>query len=413
MSCADVVTNAFFTLNNQLSDDVFRRSCRLEPIIELMMPTRGTYPLGMGFTITNLTTARNFPLTPVASRRTIAPSTGADSGGLDACLPPTITTKHGSIRYTATPVHLAVNTPEFCADDLKFDWQFEKQAANTTKQLTDVTSWVWAQWFKNDYHSLAGHNLTQLIAGPFDNASNGYSTTNPPTSYLSMGTLSQIYNQLYREGGDQPLGTNMDDESPVFGLILGKEASDLLFRNDSTLEQALRFGWMGARDESPVLPSGLPRKRRIFGGYMHFIDPYPRRFNQAGNGAAYVEVPPWVEVAADTGVKQVLNDAYRIANYEEVVVFHPSMYRSLGIPGITNPAPGWKYDPTRDLGEFSIRNIPDKDCNPDGNKLFFRAIFRDAAEPLNPDLGYTILIKNCGYQAGGGVCAPNSSSASA
>ena len=57
----------------------------------------------------------------------------------------------------------------------------------------------------------------------------------------------------------------------------------------------------------------------------------------------------------------------------------------------------WTFDPLNSMGQWKVKNIIERDCNPDGTKIFWRAVFKDAAEPINPEVGYTILHARCGY----------------
>ena len=404
MAC-DALTDAFIAETGRLStSDYFRRTARKRPIVDLMMSTRGAWQDGMGVTVSNVTQARNFPLDAVASRTAAAASSGASS----ACRPPLITLKDGQIVQPFSLNHLDIQTLDYCIKDIRYDWQFERVMAARRKQLADITSWVWADWFTKDYYDIAGHNITMRTTGGFDNGSSGYSTANPPNAGLSIGLLEDISQQMFNDG-DQPLGHDMDTQEPIEGLIIGKSTADMLFRTNPELLTSLRYGWMGKEGDSPNLPSGQARKRKTFAGWFFIYDPYPRRFNIVNN--AYVQIQPWVNTSASKGTQDVANTAYKYAQYEEVIPFNRSNYRSLAFNTMGNPSPGWKFDPVNYYGEFQALNILSKECNPRGENLFWDAVFMDAAEPLNPNgVGFTVLVKNCGYDTTGNTCTAASSS---
>lgn len=405
MSCT-AITSAFIAETGRLAtSNYFRRTARKRPIVDLMMQTRGSWQDGMGVVVSNVTQARNFPLDAVASRTAIAAS---NAGNIDACTPPIVTLKDGQIVQPYSLNHLNIQTLDYCIKDIRYDWQFERVMAARRQQLGEITSWVWADWFTKDYVDIAGHNLTLQTTGYWDNGTNGYSTSKPPNAGLSTGVLEDISLQMFNDG-DEPLGYDLDTQEPINGLIIGKSTADMLFRTNPDLLTSLRYAWMGKEGDSPNLPSGQARKRKTFAGWAFYYDPYPRRFNLV-NGA-YVQIQPWVNTTASQGTQDIANVAYKFSQYEEVIPFHKSNYRSLAFNTMGNPSPGWKFDPVNYYGEFQCLNIPSKECNPRGEKVFWDAVFIDAPEPLNPNgVGFSILVKNCGYDVTGNACTATSSS---
>lgn len=402
----DAITDAILRETGRINDsEVFRRTVRGRPINELMMEHRGQWKLGRGIAQSNLTTARNMPLGAVASRTNIEAS---DNSTVDACDPPIVTLNDGQITQNFQLRHLAEQTRDYCIVDLSSAVAFARWMAHRKAELADITRWTWAEWFTLDYHEIAGHNLTQLSTGSgfWDNGSNGYSTAHPPTAGLSPGLLEDLKNQQFLEG--EPYARDPDTGESVGILIIGEAMSRNLLRLNTTLAEQIRYAWMGKTGDSPLLPGGMSRKKRQFGGWIHLIDPYPRRFDLVLG--AYQQRQPFTSTAVTKGTNDELADAYRYAMYEEVIVWTPHNYRSL-VPDyspLTNN--GFPFAPQNNTGEFHALNIQDKLCNPDRNKVFFRAVYRDAAEPINPKLGYTILAKNCGFDKTGPACTPASSS---
>lgn len=405
-NCA-AITDAFVRETNRINEsDYFRRNVRTRPIVDFQMSTRGAWEDGIGTVVSNLTMARNFPAGVAAARTNTAASDGIS---LDACLPPIINLVDGQITQSYQLRHVALQTPEYCIEDIRTSTQFEKTMALRRKSLSEISKWAWADIFTTDYVNLCAHHITCRTSGAFDNGASGYSTTNPPTGGLSMGLLESVAQQIFIEG-EIPMAYDMDTGASVQQLIIGDAASRRLLRDNPTLEQAIRFAWMGAKDDSPLLPSGMEKKRRQFGGYIHNIEPYPRRFNLV-NGA-YVEQFPLSTAQVTKGSNQNIAPAWQFAQYEEVILWHPALYKSLAPNTMPQPSPGWIFDPVNYGGNFKALNIPNKDCNPDGNKIFWRAIFSDAAEPLNVNVGYSFLIKSCGYDLTSPNCTQSSSSSS-
>lgn len=184
--------------------------------------------------------------------------------------------------------------------------------------------------------------------------------------------------------------------APVLEVITSNEAFLNMLRNNPDLRETILYAWMGAKDDNPLLPGGIPKKRRLFGNFVFSIDPYPRRF--AFSGGAYTEIAVWTTQATTKGLKRVINPAWEAAPYEETIVYTPDVFQSLAWNANPNPpAPGWKFDPINSMGDWSVRNILERDCNPDGTMIFWRAIMGDATRPINPDVGYTILHLRCNY----------------
>lgn len=387
------VTDAFISETGRIGPELFRRSAAMRPIVGLMGSNRGVWPHGMGTSISNITFERSFSTTTTDPWVAITPS---DGGSGNACLPPVSLVTFGQTQRTFGPKHFALNTEYFCIKDILFNWQFAKVLGAVVKNLTARTQWEWARKWTFDYVDLAGHNLT-LRAGPgggiVDNGSAGYSTAQPPTAHLDFGTMETIYTQIMREGGSVQ-GVAEDTQAPVMEVIMSDEQYRLLLRDNTALANQINYAWMGAKDDNPLLPSGWQKRRKLFGNYVVYTDPYPRRF--ALNGS-YVEIPVFLPSGTTKGNKQEVNPAWEAAPYEEVIFYHPDNMRSLAYNTMTNPAPGWKFDPVNSMGDWVVRNILERGCNPRGDQIYWDAVFADVAEPINPEVGYSALVLRCGY----------------
>jgi hypothetical protein len=200
-----------------------------------------------------------------------------------------------------------------------------------------------------------------------------------------MGVLETIYLQVMREGPSVQ-GVDENTQAPVLEAIMSYEQYRLLLLQNPTLLSNVQYAWMGAKDDSPLLPGGIPKRRKLFGNYVISIDPYPRRF--AFNGSAYVEIPVWTSANTTKGTLRNINPAWEAAPYEEIIIWTPDVFQSLAWNASpSTPAPGWKFDPINSMGEWSIRNILERECNPDGTMIFWRAIFGDATKTINPSVG--------------------------
>lgn len=386
------VTNAFIYETGRIGPELFQRSSRKRPIVGLVGADRGVWPHGMGVTISNMTLERSLSTSTSDPWTTVSPS----DGNTNNCLPAVTTVAFGQTQQNMTPQAMALETGYFCIRDILYDWQFTKVLNGVKGVLADRTSWEWARKWTNDYYSIAGHNLTLTVGGVVDNGTAGYSTANPPTAALDFGTLEEIYAAQYREGSSVQRYTLEDTQAPAGEVIISDEAYRNLLRNNPTLATQVNYAYMGAKDGNPLLPSGIEKRRKVFGNWVIYTDPYPRRFALTGNN--YVEVPVWVSSATTKGNKQTINPAWLAAPYEEFIVYTPDNFRSLAYNTMTNPAPGWNFNAINSMGDWSARNILERDCNPDGTQIFWRAVFGDVAEPINPNVGFTGLALRCNYQ---------------
>lgn len=383
------VTNSLVAESGRFGPDIFARAARKRPIIRLQSKTRGAWKDGMGVTINALTFERSFPDTLGG---VWAPVAVSDGDAVNACLPPKDTVKFGQTSRPVTPDHMAIDTDYFCIRDLQFDFQYATFLSKITRAFSDVSETVWANRYTSEYVRLAGHKLTLNNVAGVQDSSTAYNTANLPTGRLSQGVLDGIYGDLWREGGDLASGLDESTNAPVFTLITSAENSANIVRGNEGFRQDVRFAYMGKGEMSPLVP-GLPTRRRNYGGFVHEIDPYPRKFTFSGG--AYHEVFAFVKSATTKGYKWEQNPAYKAAPFIESIIWHEDNYQSLAANTVGNPAPGWNFTPQSWMGEFSPRNILDRTCNPDGTMIYFRALFADASMPQNPAVGYSILSLDC------------------
>ncbi len=392
------VTEQLLVETNRLNGPMYVRSARKRPIINLQSKTKGAWANGMGFTVGAVTFERAFPALTGDAWTTIAAS---DGDSVNACRPPSETVQFGQTTRTYSPRHYSVNTQDWCVRDVQMGWQFSEFLGNVNKALGDISEWVWYRRYTVDYFTLAGHNLTlnaalASVQDTYGTVNTGYNVTNLATARLTQGVLDNIYMNLYREGGDNPIGFDQDTQQPVFTLITSAETSRHIVIDAPDIRNDNRYAYMGSKDapgsNNPLHP-GLVTKMRNYGGFVHMIDPYPRRFNFAGG--AYVEVAPFISSATTKGIKWEQNPAYMTAPFEESIVWHPDNYQNLMVNTVNNPSPGFNFTPHDWMGAFEPRNILDRTCNPDGDIIYMRALFASAAKPLNPAVGWTILHARC------------------
>jgi len=394
------VTNALQAESGRLGDGMFQRAALARPIIRLQSKTRGQYKLGIGYSYSSVRFERSMPpFTADPWTATVA----SDGDTANACRPPTDNVRFGQQNFTVTPRHYALQTEDFCIRDIQFGWQYAEWMEKVSQALEFIPQWVWSRRFTTDYvaavalatDSNAG-NLITLNSGQGMQQGATYNTTNIANGRLRQVNLDRLYARLMREGASLPSGMDEATGAPVFTLITSAETSMDLIRSDPELRNDNRYAYMGKGEMTPLVP-GVPFKKKNYGGFIHEIDPYPRRFTMAAG--AYLEVPPFLENPASKGRKWEVNMAYENAPMEESIIWHEGVYKDLAVNTATNIPAGWKFTPRSWMGSFDAYNIQDRTCNIDGTQIFFRALFASAAEPMNPNLGFAILHARCAPNA--------------
>ena len=281
----------------------------------------------------------------------------------------------------------ALNSPDICLDDLQFAWQVEDQVKNIVRVLSENTKWVWTNAYQDEYIAAAG---SKIIAAP--NLPTGSSTflATPATSKLTWGILEHVYEQLgYAGGGINPFA-RVDEMTPIYAAVGERFTFHDLKRQDSNTRDDFRYAYEGSETQSPML--GAPGLSGVYRGFRFFTVEFPPRYDFVSG--AWVRRQPFASTPATKGDKWDVSSAYKNAEYTDTVIYHADVLKVL-IPKPKTRAP-MAYNPQHSwTGEFVFRNIPDRDCNVDGNVGFFRALFAYGPKVERPDLGFVIRHKRC------------------
>lgn len=390
-TCAATV-DALIAETGRFQDGLFKSVAWQHPIVRLQSKTRGEWKTGMGAIQYAINFERSFPNLTTDGWTNVADQASLTAG----CLPPTESVSFGQTSTPFQPKHYAVQTDYFCIEEIDDDYKFQEMLGRITKALSNISDWVWFQRFTRDYVANCGHYLTLRTDGIHE-SSTGYDVANPPNAPMTQGVCNQIYMDLVRESNGTGSGVDENDGSLAFSMILDPESSKRIVQSNTTqgegVRQDIRYAYMGKGEMTPLLP-GMPTKKRNYGGFVHEIEYFPRRFNLTGG--VYVEVASHISTNTTKGVRFDYNPAYKYAAFKEIIVWHEDLGQSLTKPTSGNIAPDWDFKPNTWMGNFSPRNILHDTCNPDGTRIFMRAVFAEAFKPLNPRVGYAILVANCG-----------------
>jgi len=309
----------------------------------------------------------------------------------------------------------SVESPDIALEDLRFAVKRREQLSNIMDVLTDSTSIIWQERYRDQYtrNVAAEGNLvlpgtsasgiitanTSLYAGAVyyavlsgvytSGVSGAFTTTTNtlPQSQLTQGILKRLYMKLVRDGaGRNAMGR--ENGAPVFMLITSAETSESIIRLNADIRQDYRW----AKPNELLTPLGIERS---YGGFYHSIDPYPPRFvvgTVTSTNDSIIRVYPFRRVLTTKGYSYDVNSRYETADYELSYIYHQDVFRSV-VPAPVSTANKMAFNPQNYRGEFKWVNIPDRQTNPDGNVGYFRGVVANGARPIFPQYGYAILHK--------------------
>lgn len=406
MSCA-AIESLLVSEAGRIGSDIYRRT--LDTSMWLKLVPQEEWVDEMGDTVNVLVYERSLPANPLTftnvglstAGRTIGQSfPDTNENGIDdnavtnggSCVPTAQKIQFGQTLRQYNLQQSALESPDICLNDLRFPVKRKEQMANIMDVLTENTSYAWKERYRDEYVRVAKHKVIVKSTLPEG------TTTFPeqtPTSVLTAGVLQHFYLKLVRDGG----GTNpmsRDQGAPVFLLNCSAETSQKIIKDNDDIRQD--FHWSDRANEL-LAPMGI---NRPYNGFFHSIESFPPRYDFVSgnaNGQKWVRRYPYAAVATTKGISFEVNSAYEAAEYEDSIIFHSDVYKSL-VPRPLTGTNGQTFDAQSFRGDFRWRNIPDRVCNPDGNIGYYRAIFANGSKPVHPQYGYVLRHKRCPLDLG-------------
>ena len=309
----------------------------------------------------------------------------------------------------------SVESPDIALEDLRFAVKRREQLSNIMDVLTESTSIIWQERYRDLYTKNVtvegnivipgtaasgivpqsasvndGSVYNAVLSGVYTSGTSGAFTTTTntlPQSQLTQGILKRLYMKLVRDGaGSKAMGR--ENGAPVFMLITSAEASESIIRLNADIRQDFRY----AKPNELLTPLGIERS---YGGFYHSVDAYPPRFVVASvtnTNDSILRVYPFKRSTTTKGTSYDINPRYETADYELSYIFHQDVMRSV-VPSPINTANKMAFNPQNYRGEFKWVNILDRQTNPDGNVGYFRGVCASGARPIFPQYGYAILHK--------------------
>jgi len=406
MACTNI-ENLLITESGRIGADIYRKTLNTSPWTTLVK--QEAWPDEMGTTVNVLIYERTLPasggsitFTDVAYNGVGTQVIGATPSGSNVG-PGTCAVTGNDLGFAQTLrtynlQQAAINSPDICLNDLRFPVRRQEQLRNIMSVLSENTQYAWENRYRDEYVRLANYNVnanqSELLAAS-GQTKGSFSITTLPTSRLTQGILRYFYSRLIRDGAGQN-AYGKENGAPVFLLVTSPEASDDLIKLNADIRQDLRY----AKPSELIQPLGVERS---YAGFYHLVDTMTPRYdfdNTLVGQNKWVRRNPYAtDASASKGTRYIPNPAYYTAEYEDSIIFHPDVFTSLVAKPISTTG-GMAFDPQSYRGDFRWRNIPSRDCNPDGTIGFFRAIFSSGSKPVRPELGVVIRHKRCAADFG-------------
>lgn len=363
--------------------------------IWMTLVRRGAFPNGMGETINTLIYERSAPTDAEPTWSNVSTVDGAEGG---SCLPPATVVNIASTARSFSLARRVLQGPDICNVDILSAFDLQNQLKSVGGILGDYAKIEWEIRDRHEYFRLC---QTKVVVDDCTNPteSTTMASTYPaacPTMPLSMSVLRKYSIYLMRDGAGADALLRMNG-APVGTCIVSNETAGNIIRQNFQDREDIRFS-----NQANILVQAFGISHS-YAGIAFLIDPFPRRFSCAGG--IYTEIPAFSLTAATKGQKAIINPTWRTAPEEESFWFDPMVFTQLIPEPPVAPYPNFQFDPVNYTGIVTLKNIPDRVCNPDGNIIFHRMHLAAASMPVEPERGVAFVHDRCEPEGCVVVCA--------
>ncbi len=385
----DNVNSLLVSEQGRIGPDIYQKKMHTSPWLTLV--NRGQWPDEMGDLINVLTWERALPGSALSWTDV---NLGAFGAGENSCAPTAAVVNFAQTVRSYKLSQTAIETPMFCANDLRFPVKRQEQLAAMLNILSQNTGWAWENRYRDEYFRLCEHKIVASPGLPEDSTAFDLPGDLSKISMPAQGVLDFIHLKLSREGATS-WGT--EEGRPIYCAIMSPEAQEWLNGRNAVGADSVKVREdyrHSAKVHELLAPLGV---ERTYKGWFHLMDMFIPRYNITG-GDTLVKVEPFVSEATTNGNRWIVNPAYALATHEVMYVYSREVYECLVPSTITSPGGGTKFDPVSYMGDFKWKNVVNVDknsdyYNPDGTMGFFRGILSSASKPVSPDLGYALLFR--------------------
>ena len=409
MACANIF-QALKVVSESLGKDVHRKA--LNRSVWMNAVPKGVYPLGKGLTQTTFTIENSMPTNDELAWQNLNAGNTSNSssnayleqatGGF--CDPQWNDVEWGYSEQVYSPERVAVRGPQICQSNLKYQYNVDVFMRAYLEEITKHSKRILENKIQNEYMKKA--RKVTISGGSGSEALNDVDTdtdeisaaTLADTVALLPGHLDQLAIKLIESGateGDSNGWIELGANGPVFPLIIGMEASNLLLKADDNVRTDYR--------ESSKSNELLARigADRVTGNFRHIVVTNPARFKRNAGDTGYDRVSEHAAGSPTKGTSTVLNPSYTAKSgsgagiYEAAIALVPSVMKQLVVPSQT-PG-GLAFSPENYSGDwqFITGDYKNADGCADPLEVYGRHYgqYEMAFEPVFGDHGATLLFK--------------------
>jgi|SaaInlStandDraft_1057018.scaffolds.fasta_scaffold02470_2 hypothetical protein len=404
---------------NEIENFLQEETQRLTGIIDaLVTPSspwlsqirKKTWKGQIGHVISNVRWERSFPDTEKAWTQYVSSTT---PGTNNICLPVTESATFAQTVRTTNLAAKAIESPDFCVEDLRVKWKRDEQLGNVTRTLEQMTKEYMLRRNRMSYAAACDSKIIPTATGFVTTGET--SVVNDVTSYnngdaifadeipasiMTQSMLDSIHIDLDRENAGTA-GVAQSGGGYIYKLVTSAEHSSYIRKGNSEIREDFRNS-----GHADILLKGLGITH-TYGGYAHVIDPQPRRFTKYESGdAEYTDAAVvgadgsdtfplvstmngWFEeraYAADGSIRS----EYKNANYEMGAILVTSVLDCL-VPAPLSAVGRAKFKAQNYAGEYIFNNIKDRDTNPDGTLGYFRGKIVNGFQTRHPERGVVFI----------------------
>ena len=316
------VWNGFQQYTEAFAREVYSKPSPPTPFADAI--NKGVYEPGRGLTSTVFRFANIEPDNDTPTWTPIQTATQTGGAGAASCGVTYVPYIGGFDALTYSPVQFGMQGPTLCRTDQYFNYMPEEWLSQYMVRLRKLSS----RQYDNFLHQQYSLNIPVAVAQQgFSIDDNAYGPGNLSalpiaTSELTQDMLDLAGDYLVENGATEP-DTNgwifKLDGNLYWTLLISREASRLLFLNNSEFREDLRKAYEGDGAAAPTMNKG--EGRWAIKGYRHMINLTPPRYTFA-NGT-YTRVNTWINQSATHGQKPRFNPAWLSAPYEGAFVMSP------------------------------------------------------------------------------------------
>lgn len=245
-----------------------------------------------------------------------------------ACNPPRTFVQFGTTRDTSFMENIILNSQPFCLDQLRQVPKLGKQIAEIYRNLRKMPLAFMGDFLRTRFFSY--HDEVQICGSAFATFTPTTANTdialssvnlggagNLPTSELTLTYLEYLSTVLGMRGYDTESGLtkgmrNLVCHSRTYQKLVGLNP-----------EVRAQLHLVGVKDVSPLYSPGTGINADPFGPFAPTFDEKQVRFQVQGGTGILNRVLPYLNNAATTGEKPIVNPAYVNARYALSYILHP------------------------------------------------------------------------------------------